>query len=508
LPAHKIGAESPVFCGEAAKNAPKKTTYSLKPRFELSDRKPYDEVMKSLLIRNGLVVTEDAEEVCDVLCEGEIITRIGKNLGFPGAEELAEIDAGGKVVIPGGVDAHTHLCLDAGIAVASDDFYTGTVAAACGGTTSIIDHPSYAPAGAPPDYIIRKYHGLAEGEAVVDYGFHGVIQHVDDGALECMDALAGEGITSYKLYMTYQYKLADGAIYRVLEKAKESGLLIAVHAENDGVIGYLREKFRSRGRTSPAWHPLSRPAECEAEAVNRMILMAKMAGDAPLYIVHLSSALGLEFITAARRRGQKNLYAETCPQYLLLDGGLYSLPGIEGLKYLMCPPLRAGKDREALWRGLEGDIDTVATDHCPFFFETQKILGKDDFTRCPSGAPGIEERIPLMYSEGVAKKRLSLRRFTRLCATNPAKLFGLYPKKGVIKEGSDADLVIIDPRRRGVLGKKTLHANVDYSAYEGFELEGAPVCTVSRGEVIVRDGVFLGARGRGRFLKREKGMGL
>jgi dihydropyrimidinase len=235
-----------------------------------------------------------------------------------------------------------------------------------------------------------------------------------------------------------------------------------------------------------------------------MILMARMAGDAPLYIVHLTNALGLEFIRAARRRGQKNLYAETCPQYLLLDDSLYSLPGIEGLKYLICPPLRTRADQDSLWQGLVSDIDTVATDHCPFFFETQKILGKDDFTQCPAGAPGIEERIPLMYSEGVVKRRLSLRRFTELCSTNPAKLFGLYPQKGVIQEGSDADLAIINPRRRGILGKKMLHSNVDYSSYEGFAFEGYPECTVSRGEVIVRDGLFLGERGRGRFLKRRK----
>jgi dihydropyrimidinase len=458
--------------------------------------------MQSLLIKNGLVVTEHTEEVCDILCEGETIGQIGKNLPPGGKTEI--IDASGKIVIPGGVDVHTHLCLDAGIAVASDDFYTGTVAAAFGGTTTIVDHPGFGPSLCSLDHQIKKYHALAAGSAVVDYSFHGVIQHVDEDVLTKMETLAEEGITSYKVYMTYQYKLSDEELYRVLEKAKETGLLITVHPENDGLVNFLRGRFRSEGKTAPAYHPLSRPAECEAEAINRMILMAKMAGDAPLYIVHLTSALGLEFIRAARARGQKNLYAETCPQYLLLDEGLYSLPGIEGLKYLMCPPLRTREDREALWKGLEADIDTVATDHCPFFFETQKILGKDDFTRCPSGAPGIEERIPLMYSEGPVKKRISLRCFTGLCSTNPAKLFGLYPQKGVIKEGSDADLVIIDPARNGVLSNKTLHANVDYTAYEGFTVRGYPECTVSRGEVIVRNGAFLGAKGRGRFVKRGK----
>ena len=231
-----------------------------------------------------------------------------------------------------------------------------------------------------------------------------------------------------------------------------------------------------------------------------------MAHDAPLYLVHLTNALALGFIKDARARDQKNLYAETCPQYLLLDEGLYDLPGMEGFKYLMCPPLRSAPDREALWHGLASDIDTIATDHCPFFFESQKVLGKDDFTKCPSGAPGIEERVPLVFSEGVSKKRLTLRRFTELCCSTPAKLFGLYPQKGVIREGSDADLVIIDPAKRVVLGRDNLHSNVDYSAYEGFDVRGYPVYTISRGEVIVRDGTFSGRAGRGKFIRR-KGIG-
>ena len=478
-------------------------------------------MMKNLLIKGGLVVTEDAEELCDILCSGEKIVKIEKNLcagdnaavdssagGGPaikgGSAAVEIIDAAGMVVIPGGVDVHTHLCLDVGFAVASDDFYTGTLAAAWGGTTTIVDHPGFGPAGCSLDYQIKKYHALAEGKAVIDYGFHGVIQHVDEDVLSMMGSLAEEGITSYKVYTTYGYKLSDESIYRVLKRAGELGLLIAVHPENDGVINYLREKFRAEGKTSPRYHPLSRPVECEAEAISRMILLAKMAGDAPLYIVHLTNSLGLEFIVSARTKGQKKLYAETCTQYLFLDESLYAQSGLEGLKYIMCPPLRTQADRDALWRGLESDIDTVATDHCPFFFETQKILGKDDFTKTPSGAPGVEERIPLLYSEGVAKGRLSLRRFTDLCSANPAKLFGLYPQKGVLKEGADADIVIIDPEKRMVLGQENLHANVDYSAYEGIELKGCPVCTISRGEVIVRNGAANARPGRGKFLKRQR----
>jgi dihydropyrimidinase len=461
--------------------------------------------MKNLLIQNGLVLAESAETICDVLCEGERITRIGKHLTADGVPPDTEIiEAGGKIVIPGGVDVHTHLNLDVGTAVASDDFYTGTVAAACGGTTAIVDHPAFGPAGCALDHQIKKYHDLAGGRAVIDYGFHGVLQHVDENVLAMMESLAGSGITSYKLYLTYNFKLSDADVFKVLRRAGELGVLITVHPENDGVINLLREEFRAAGKTAPRFHPLSRPAECEAEAINRMILMASMADNAPLYIVHLSSALGLEFITAARQRGQKNLWAETCPQYLLLDESRYNEPGHEGLKYIMCPPLRSPADEEALWRGLTAGIDTVATDHCPFFFETQKMTGKDDFTQCPSGAPGIEERIPLLYSEGVAKKRISLRRFVDLCCANPARLFGLYPRKGVIAPGSDADIVIIDPEKRVRLTKKMLHEHVDYSAYEGLEVQGWPVCTVSRGEVIARNGEFRGGQGRGKFLNREK----
>ena len=477
--------------------------------------------MKDLLIKGGLVVTEDNETVCDILCSGEKIKKIGKDLSAyneasmeraadKAARDAEVLDAAGKIVIPGGVDVHTHLCLDVGFTGASDDFYSGTLAAAWGGTTTIVDHPGFGPAGCSLDHQIKKYHSLAEGRAVIDYSFHGVIQHVDNDVLEMMDTLAEEGITSFKVYTTYGFKLSDDEIFRVLKRAGESGLLVAVHPENDGVINYLREKFRAEGKLSPRYHPLSRPAECEAEAINRMILLAKMAGEAPLYIVHLTNALGLDFIKNARARGQKNLYAETCPQYLLLDEGLYSLPGTEGLKYIMCPPLRGAADRDALWKGLVSDINIAATDHCPFFFETQKILGRDDFTKCPSGAGGIEERIPLMYSEGVAKKRLSLRRFTELCCTTPAKLFGLYPRKGVIAEGSDADLVVIDPEKQVILGRGNLHSNVDYSAYEGMEVQGYPVCTISRGEVIVKDSSADAlpdfrnpAMGRGKFVMRK-----
>ena len=463
--------------------------------------------MTTLLIKNGLVVTERDEAAHDVLVVGETIAEIGEvgeNL-VPADRDVAVIDAAGKIVIPGGIDAHTHLGLDVGFMVASDDFFTVTVAAAHGGVTAVVDHPAFGPAGCPLGHQIEQYHRLAEGNAVIDYGFHGVIQHVDDAVLDAMPVLAAAGITSYKVYLTYDYKIEDGGLYRVLEKAGKENLLITVHPENDGVITHLRRTLLAAGKTSPRYHPVSRPPECEAEAIGRMILIARMTGDAPLYIVHLTNGMGLDFIRAARKWGQRNLYAETCPQYLLLDESRYDLPGDEGLKYIMCPPLRAKFDQTALWAGLtHGDIDVIATDHCPFFFASQKKRGCGDFTRAPSGAPGIEERLALIYSEGVVKNRLTLRQFVDLNSTNPAKLFGLYPKKGVLRKGADADIVILDPSASTVLTAKGIHSNVDYTAYEGFAVTGRPVTTISRGEVIVQDGVFRGTKGRGRFLQREK----
>ncbi|MDR3303371.1 MAG: dihydropyrimidinase [Treponema sp.] len=457
--------------------------------------------MKDLLIKGGLVVSETDEAVRDILVREGTIVSIAPTIVAQG--DCETVDARGKFVLPGGVDAHTHLTLDVGFATVSDDFYTGTVAAAFGGTTTIIDHPGFGPAGCALEHQIRKYHALAQGKAVVDYGFHGVIQHVDETVLADMAALTDEGITSYKVYLTYDYKIADGDVFRVLERARTLGCVITVHPENDGVIQHLRERFKREGSLTPHYHPRSRPAECEAEAINRMILFAHLAGDAPLYIVHLSNALGLSFINAAKARGQGNLYTETCPQYLFLDDSRYELPDNEGLKFIMCPPLRTRADRDRLMAALVSEIDTVATDHCPFLFKTQKMLGKDDFMKCPSGAPGIEERLPLLFSEGVMKKQITLRRFVDLCAANPARLFGIYPQKGVIKEGSDADIVIIDPTKQQTLSSATLHANVDYSAYEGMVVQGVFERVISRGETLVKDGAFLGTPGRGRFLKRK-----
>ncbi|MBU3105459.1 dihydropyrimidinase [Clostridium gasigenes] len=456
----------------------------------------------SLLIKNGTVVTASDIYKGDIYIEDGVIKEIGINI-IKDADEI--IDAKNKYIIPGGVDVHTHLDLDVGIAVANDDFYTGTVAAACGGTTTIIDHMGFGPKGCNLKHQVEVYHGHAEGKSVIDYSFHGVIQHVNDDILDEMEEIVeDEGISSFKLYLTYDYMIDDENVLRVLNKLKDLKGITTVHCENHGSIKILREEYVKSGLKSPMYHPLSRPVESEGEAVNRMINLAAIAKEAPLYIVHLSSALGLDYIKMARERGQK-VYSETCPQYLILDESKYSLPNNEGLKYIISPPLREKKNGEALWTGInEGYIQTIATDHCPFAFNKEKQMGKDDFTKCPNGAPGIEERISLIFSEGVMKNRISINKFVDVCCTKPAKIFGLYPKKGTIQVGSDADIVIIDPDKEVTITNSKLHSNVDYSAYEGIKVKGYPILTISRGEIIVRDNKFVGKKGRGKFIKRGK----
>ncbi len=451
-----------------------------------------------MLLINGLVAGEDGTRKVDIRIEGEIVGEIGFSLS-PGENEHV-IDAEGKIVLPGGVDVHTHMDLDLGSVRATDDFYTGTVAAACGGTTTIVDHMAFGPAGCSIHHQVEAYHKLAGGKAVIDYGFHGVFDHVDDAILNEIGELAGEGITSHKFYLTYGGKISDGEVMRLMEYTSGKGILLAVHAENDGAIAYLRGKYSAEGKTEPIWHARSRPPESEAEAVGRMIWFARMVGNAPLYIVHLSAGLSLECVRAARGRGQKNLFAETCPQYLLLDESLYLRD--DGLKYIMSPPLRAAENGEALWEGIRnGEIDVVATDHCPFFYSREKQLGRDDCTKAPGGAPGVEARMPLMFSR-CAAGRLSIGRLVTLCCAEPARLFGLYPRKGVIAPGSDADLVLMDPTVKRPLTHEMLHENTDYTPYEGLPLAGYPVMTLSRGEIIMRDGRFTGQKGRGKFLKR------
>ncbi|WMJ79765.1 dihydropyrimidinase [Clostridium sp. MB40-C1] len=456
----------------------------------------------SSIIKNGLIVTASDTYKGDIYIEDGIIKEIGVDLQKQ-CDEV--IDARGKYVIPGGVDVHTHLNLDVGIAVANDDFYTGTVAAACGGTTCIVDHMGFGPKGCDLHHQVSVYHEYADDTAVIDYSFHGVVQHVNDKILKEMNEIVNdEGIPSFKIYLTYDYKVSDEEALKILMRLKELGGITTVHPENNDSVNYLRKLFVEQGKTSPMYHPLSRPVECEAEAISRMINLASLAGNASLYIVHLSNELGLKYIKIAQDNGQK-VYVETCPQYLFLDEEKYKEPNDEGLKYIMSPPLRKKDNQVALWKGLkDGNIQVVATDHCPFAFNKDKQMGKDDFTKCPNGVPGIEERIPLMFSEGVMKNRININRFVDVCCTSPAKVFGLYPKKGAIQVGADADIVLIDPNKDVVLTKDILHENVDYTAYEGMKLKGYPVLTMVRGKVIVKNNQFIGEKGYGQFIKRQK----
>ena len=454
------------------------------------------------VIRNGTVVSESALFPADLLIEEGVVRAVGR---IPEIPDARVIDAAGKYVLPGGVDVHTHMDLQAGPCRAVDDFYTGTVAAACGGTTTIVDHLAFGPKGCSLWHQVEEYHRLADGRAVIDYGFHGVLQHVDDQILREMGELAeAEGITSFKAYLTYDDRLEDGDLFRVLRRAKEAGLVIPVHCENHGVVTFLREWYRSQGLTDPVWHARSRPAGCEAEAAARLLRLAQLAGEAPVYIVHLSSAAGLEAVREARARGQGHFGVETCTQYLTLTEAAYADPR-EGLKYIMSPPLRTQADCGALWGGLaDGSIQAVATDHCPFRFAGEKQRGARDFTACPNGAPGVEERLPVLYSEGVAGGRISLPRLVALLCANPSRLYGLYPRKGALLPGSDADVVLLDPGGRRTLTQSTLHSAADYTCYEGMELAGRIDLVLSHGEIIVRDNQFLGRKGAGRYLKRGR----
>ena len=456
-------------------------------------------------IFGGTVVTEQGIFRKDILIGDGRILKTAETIdeNDPDAAGAEEINAAGKLILPGAVDIHTHMDLDVGIARAIDDFYSGTVAAACGGTTAIVDHMAFGPKGCSPWHQVKEYHRLADGNAVVDYGFHGVLQSADSAALDDMAEIARmEGITSFKVYMTYDGRLDDLELMRVLERAGKEHILICAHCENHGIVTFFREKFVREGKTETRWHPVSRPAEAEAEAVSRLLALARAAGEAPVYIVHLSSRRGLEEFRRAKKAGQEHIGAETCPQYLLLDEKLYNDPQ-EGLKAIMAPPLRRQEDRDALWQALAADeLDTVATDHCPFTFAKQKQQGARDFTKCPSGAPGVEERLILLYSEGVVKGRITLPQMAKYACTNPARVAGLYPRKGTVETGADADLVLLDPEKEWTMTTGRLHGNADYTCYEGMKIRGAVERVILRGKTIVLNGNYIGTRGDGLYLRR------
>jgi dihydropyrimidinase len=454
------------------------------------------------LIKNGHIVTAVDSYTADILIDGEIIAMIGKDLASVVGSVDRTIDATGKLVIPGGVDPHTHMDLPFGGTSSSDDFETGTRAAAFGGTTTIIDF-AVQYKGQALNQALDAWFAKAEGKATTDYGFHLIVTDLPDEGLPELKTMIDQGVTSFKLFMAYPgvFLVDDGVIFKAMTAAGENGGLICMHAENGVVIDVLVKRAIEQGRTAPKYHALTRPTKAEAEGVHRAIAIAEMA-NSPVYIVHLSCYDALKEVQAARDLGLP-AFAETCPQYLLLDYSLYEKPDFEGAKYVMTPPLRDKENQELLWRGLRGDdLQVISTDHCPFCFKEQKELGRDDFSKIPNGGPGVENRMSLIYHHGVTQGRISLNRFVELTSTAAAKIFGLFPKKGTIAVGSDADIVIFDPNREQTIGAATHHMRVDYSAYEGWRVKGVTETVLSRGRVIVENNEFKGKAGAGRFLKR------
>ena len=456
----------------------------------------------SILIKNGRIITSVDDYMGDVFIENETITHIGKSLDME-ADEI--LDASGKYLFPGGLDPHTHLDMPFGGTVSADDFETGTRAAAHGGTTTLIDF-AIQTKGQSTLEALDTWHAKAEGKTAIDYGFHMIVTDLEDDRVHEMKMLADEGVTSYKLFMAYPGVLYvdDGTIYRAMRKAGENGTVVCMHAENGIVIDEIVKRALAEGKTEPKYHALTRPTRMEAEGVHRAISIAEVA-NVPVYIVHLSSSDALEQVMLARNRGV-HAFAETCPQYLFLDHSYYEQEGFEGAKYVMTPALREKWNQDELWKGLRfGDLQSISTDHCPFCFKDQKILGINDFSKIPNGGPGVENRMSLVFNGGVNSGRISLNKFVELTSTAAAKTFGLFPKKGTIAVSSDADIVIFNPNRKETISVDnscTHHMRVDYNAYEGFEVTGFTETVLSRGKIIIKDCEYMGKKGDGQFLKR------
>lgn len=464
--------------------------------------------MSRTVIRNGRIVTAVDDYRADVLIEGGRIEMIAGRID---AEDAEIFDAAGKFVLPGGVDAHVHMETPMGNGIETcDSFETGTRSAAFGGTTTIIDFAQQMKGESPKAALDRRLES-AEPQCSVDYGFHSILTDVSPAALDELPAMIdADGVSSVKLYMAYPDVLMvdDAAIYRTMRKVGDRGGMVNLHAENGIVIQALVEEALAAGNTSPKYHQLTRPQLMEGEATHRVIRIAELA-EVPVYIVHLSAREALDAVVEARDRGI-HAFAETCPHYLFLDKSEYDRPGFDAAKFVMTPPLRDRECQDALWRGLKfDDLQIVSTDHCPFCFNENamgllksKAYGKDDFSQIPNGAPGVEFRIPLLYDGGVVAGRISLNRFVQLTSTAPAKMFGIFPRKGTIAVGSHADLVVFDPQKRHVLSANTHHSNVDYSLFEGREVQGRVEQVFLRGELIVDGDEWRGRAGMGRYLKR------
>ncbi len=454
------------------------------------------------LIKNGTIVTASDTYKAELLIEDGKISQIGLNLSIQGAEV---IDAEGCYVFPGGIDPHTHLDMPFGGTVTKDDFQTGTIAAAFGGTTTVIDF-CLTNKGVPLDQSIQTWHNKARDKAVIDYGFHLMIGEINSEVLKQLENVVNEdGITSFKVFMAYKNVLQadDETLFQTLIAAKELGALVMVHGENGDVIDYLTKKALADGNTDPIYHALTRPPEVEGEATGRAATLTGLAGS-QLYVVHVSCSEAVQKITEARNKGF-DVWGETCPQYLVLDQTALEKPNFEGAKYVWSPPLREKWNQEVLWNALRtGQLQTLGSDQCSFDFKGQKELGRGDFTKIPNGGPTIEDRISILFSEGVKKGRISINQFVEITSTRIAKLFGLFPKKGTIAVGSDADIVLFDPNIKRKLSAETHHMAVDYNAFEGMEVTGEPVSVLVRGEFVVRNKKFVGSPGSGRYIKRAK----
>ena len=454
------------------------------------------------LITNGHIITATDDYTGDILIENEHIAAIGSPGTFAATQSDVVIDAQQRFIFPGAIDVHTHMELPLPTTVASDDFETGTIAAACGGTTSILDFANQQ-RGHTLAEALQAWHNKAGGKAVIDYGFHITITDLASAPEEAMDEMIGAGVTTYKLLMAYPgtFMVDDETIYRVLRRSARLGGLVMVHAENGIAIDFIVREAVAAGHTAPLYHAMTRPSLLEGEATQRAIKLATLT-EAPLYIVHVSCVHSLQAVAAARVKDLP-VWGETCPQYLYLDDSCYTKPGFEGAKFVCTPPLRGDADREALWLGLQRhELQVVSTDHAPFNFHGQKELGLHDFTKIPNGLPGVEHRVILLY-DAVRTGKLDIHHFVDLVATMPAKLFGLFPRKGTIAPGSDADLVIFDPERKMTISAATQHQRVDYTPYEGMPVQGVPDTVLLRGRVIVRNGEYIGGTGGGQYLARK-----
>ena len=453
----------------------------------------------STLIRNGHIFTAVDNYTADILVDDGKIKAIGTDLT---AEPERIIDASGKYVIPGGIDPHTHLEFPFAGTVSSDDFRTGTIAAAFGGTTSIVDFAVQSRGHALSE-ALEEWQQKAEGKAAIDYGFHLIILDLPDSRIPELDDLVRAGVTSFKMFMAYPgaVMVDDGTIFKAMVRSADNGSMVCLHAEHGEVIDVLVREALAKGHTEPRFHALTRPPTTEAEATHRAIRMAEVAG-APVYFVHLSCSEALLEVQSARAT-RNYVYAETCPQYLTLDNSMYDQEGFEGAKYVLTPPLRDQWHQEELWKGLRrNDLQVVSTDHCAFRFSDQKTLGRNDFSKIPNGGPGIENRLSLLYTNGVVPGMLTMNRMVQIFSTSPAQLFGLFPRKGTIAAGSDADIVIFDPDEESVITADTHHMNIDYNLYEGMRVKGVPEVVLSNGKVVVDHGQYTGTPGDGRFLKR------